>query len=361
MSIVTLSNKNLEDKSTLRYIIEGRLMEAKIEKIRRIKGCPICAISEIEGEKQIKSHLVPRLYQEIVVGKHGEMYHYDIKKDDYNNNKKLKQISKYKIKKATAHVLFCKKHDSELFDLIERKENDEIKYNSADKRQNFMLAFRAHVFNLFESECKVEYHKKYKNQNRRVSKSHILKKTHIYKILLQQFIKDTSLGTKYNFDSKKLVINEGNNILNTKVFRINKKIEFLSSCCIPITDSFNLDSSCYYINTIPGLQKSFIVISYLKKSKMRYIAQKYMKKLDNLYRNDIKGFELEISKMLIVRDSDLLISSKLKELFSQQDFYEYFDIINCMKKQDSKLESIKAYLNLKKKSRNFKFNLFLDE
>ncbi|MBO3375386.1 hypothetical protein [Clostridium perfringens] len=404
-----------------------------VERIRERLGCPICQEiarrnnngGEDVFKKQCHSHAITNFYQKIISENGNYIYHLDKRHKDFSNFLYKKELIQQSVDGATAHKLFCSKHDSSLFSIIENSsKNGGVAYRYSKKETNenkvkhFIYTFRSFIFSMFEEIYLLIHHiEKYTNINIRFSNYTQLFCDELFKVLpgnykiavnnikivdLYYYKKFCDILFKVDFDSKKLLklilfpksfndkeklkdleyIESELKILNikTKVYKIDKKMDFLA--CTAINIRFFSNWGCkYYVNTIPGELESFILLAYFddkyipiqyKKNKLiEKISgklypnkNKFIESIDKKFQNENKDeFYHFISRELIIEGDYLVFNKKLKKYLEEEVREEFFKCRTLVKnKKTGQISGLIINclyaIKMKKAKSNCSINLF---
>lgn len=375
-----------------------------IDKIKERLGCPICEMIG-EKKKQCYSHAITRFYQDII-SENGMVYHLDKRHKNYLEKKKKRKLVGQEIESSTAHKLFCSEHDSNLFGVIEKKtkkkninSNDKgaIAYQLNNKKNNqneikhLTYAFRAFSFTFFEEIHLIVYdlEKHYKiriekyndilsgkiNQNK-LGKKMQISILNIRNIWINYYKKFIDIFKKYNFNSIELsknyikIYSEIESLkLKTKVFKIEKKLDFLTCTKIDVRYWANYGVH-YYINIIPKEDESYILISYfseclktnnkISNMMIKTISPNINKFIYNLEKkyNNRKEFELFISRELIIKGDYLVFNERLKKRIETDLNKDFFKAKEIFTNDESVKSIIKEWHKVRRFEKSFRFNLF---
>lgn len=222
---------------------------------------------------------------------------FDIEKGDFY--KIGKKLSLKNIKNANKYRVFSSKYDDFLFSEIENNKS----FNENNKEQLFQFAFRAFVFE-YSKELMKDGLCLVNGYLEGVSQYDLLKK---------------STELKYFKESYE---NKNWEIVEHRVIRIKRKINFISSCFIvPIVDISNkvlifsniIDDIAF--NVFPDNDGSVILISFLKKSRKK--TYQYVDKLTYYLKNKEKIATKYLTKILLSSDHNITFSPQYIDNLSE--------------------------------------------
>lgn len=311
--------------------------------VRRIRHNNECLFKNIVTEcstkgkhKTEKNHLIQKsLYLKRISHKDKVMV-FDFENRDYIKNEGKLVIRN--IKNANTFHVLCGNHDRILFDEIENGN----KFDENNQKQLFQFALRAFIFFFSSTELKSKFDSIASEGAKRVANAHL----NMNQQRLELYKKAVS---EQKWDS-----------VETKIIRINSKIEFITCYAGAPNLGFVLPvrftSSLISLNIFPDKDDAIILLSYLKDDASANAASKFCRKLVKLSKKSRKKFLDYVSKFVIAFDHNIAINPIYWENLNDKEKENFYELAHIFPKCKTIKEGLIGFIKLKYKKSIF--NLF---
>lgn len=271
---------------------------------------------------------------------------------DMPNGEKL-SFYEYKSKgvnDATKYSCYCKKHDNDLFEDIEK---DGCEYKVGDKKQEFLFAYKAFAFEYYLQTVNM---KQFKALIKKVP-SYLTDYKYVknYRYLIS---KDCSLAQyKQKFDN--CLLSNDYMLMETLTLEINEEIKFANFSCF--SPKYNLEGKRLsrfmlrndykrniFLTIFPAEGKSYILISYFKED-----YKKLKKLIEALKRADENLIKFYLNIIVPIYSENIVICPDLWNNWDEDTKWMFTYYNNLNGQQDAMLLGLSFGLkNHKKASKN---------